>query len=123
MKYKQIHSAIHNFGHSFVSFNNYVDGEFILDLLPQLLRELPGNTLTVRFPAGTIEPDREYPSTLRKSVAYWAASYTDQLRSQGIDPDGLIGLCLVLSLAPGLRCEARAIDDRRRVHSVLVKHA
>src|SRR5574342_1345284 len=123
MKYKRIKSAIHNFGHSFVSLMNYVDGEYIIDLLPPLLRDLPGNALTVRFPAGTLEPDREYPSTLRKSVAYWAASYPDQLRSQGIDPDALVESCLVLSLAPGLRCEARAVDDRGDVHSVFVQPA
>jgi len=31
MKYKNIYSAIHNFGHSFTSLMNYVDGDYVID--------------------------------------------------------------------------------------------
>ena len=42
MKYKHIDAVLHNFGHSFVSLMNYVDDEYILDVLPELARHSPG---------------------------------------------------------------------------------
>ena len=36
MKYKRIYSAIHNFGHSFTSLMNYVDGDYVIDELVKI---------------------------------------------------------------------------------------
>ncbi|MBK6387119.1 MAG: hypothetical protein IPF71_10110 [Rhodoferax sp.] len=41
MKYKHVASALHNFGHSFVSLMNYVEGEYIDDILAKFAREAP----------------------------------------------------------------------------------
>ena len=39
MKYKNIYSAIHNFGHSFLSLMNYVDGVYIIDDLTDIMKK------------------------------------------------------------------------------------
>ena len=120
MKYKQIPAAIHNFGHSFVSLMNLVDDEYIIDLLPAVLRGIPDETLAIYFPEGTLKPHGDYPRRLLQSVEYWVASFPDHLRSEGVDPGVLTEVCLVLSMSPGLRCEARAVDDRGKSYTVAV---
>ena len=38
MKYRRIDGALHNLGHSFVSYTNYVDDGFVIDDLIAALR-------------------------------------------------------------------------------------
>ncbi|AWY00274.1 hypothetical protein A8139_09885 [Marinomonas primoryensis] len=39
MKYKNIKSAIHNFGHSFVSLMNYVDEDYVIDEIGKIHKQ------------------------------------------------------------------------------------
>lgn len=125
MGYKRIRSAMHNFNHSFVSSMNHVDGEYIIDILPVVLRELPGARLTIQFPDDTLEaPAHDYPRRLRESVGYWSARFPDHhLRREGVEPSSIAQAQLVLSLGAGLQCEARATDDTGKVHAVAVGSA
>jgi len=36
MKYKHVNAAIRNFGHSFTSLMNYVDGDYVMDELAKI---------------------------------------------------------------------------------------
>ena len=47
MKYKNLKSFAHNFTHSFVSYENYIDGEYVIEELKKAARELNGEVLSV----------------------------------------------------------------------------
>ena len=59
MKYKNIDSMLHNFGHSFVSLNNYVENAYIVDALPELARRSPNHELMIDFETGIVDPSFE----------------------------------------------------------------
>ena len=47
MKYKNLKSFSHNFTHSFVSYENYIDGEYVIEELRKVARELNGEVLSI----------------------------------------------------------------------------
>jgi hypothetical protein len=47
MKYKNLKSFAHNFTHSFVSYENYIDGEYVIEELRRAARELNGEVLSI----------------------------------------------------------------------------
>jgi hypothetical protein len=124
VKYKNIKSMLHNFGHSFVSLMNYVDGEYAIDLLATALKELPEDRLEVHFPSRRIEPPAEYSPKLRKSVAFWADSLPRHMASHGVTQDALPELVLVIfGDARGMHSRVQATDDRGKKYDVLVNEA
>jgi len=66
MKYKHIPSALHNFGHSFVSLNNYVDGECITDVLRQTINATGEHEVRIDFGTGAVVP--ELAASLKKHL-------------------------------------------------------
>ena len=113
MSYKRIPSAIHNFAHSFVSLMNYVDDEYIVDVLPGILIAIPDHQLKIQFPDGQLVPTGTYPENLLKSVAYYAQCYKDHMVSEGIDPAKLRKAEFVIyGDLYGMHCRAEAEDDR-----------
>ena len=48
VKYKHIPAMTHNFTHSFMSAENYVDGGYVFEELSQLARENPGRVISAR---------------------------------------------------------------------------
>ena len=54
MKYKHIAGAIHNFGHSFTSLMNYVDGDYVIDELAKIHAE--GKDIEVDWLSGRFKP-------------------------------------------------------------------
>ena len=124
MGYKRIPSALRNLAHSFVSLMNYVDDEYIVDILPSVLSDLPEHELVIRFPDGTLEPDRTYPSRLRKSVRLYAARFAGHFEGEGVVPESVAEAQLTISRGRlGLQCEARAVDDRGKTYAVTVRPA
>lgn len=94
---------------------NIVDGELVSEVIRSLLPRETSGELRFRFPAGTIEPDREYPGPLHKSVAHFAARFPHYLLDEGIEPDRIREAEIVVMIAPrGIRCFAEACDDRGR---------
>lgn len=41
MKYRILKSVAHNFSHSFVSYMNYFDDDYVIEDLLQIVRETP----------------------------------------------------------------------------------
>ena len=121
MKYKNIPSMLHNFGHSFMSMNNYVDGEFAIDLLQQALKALPKYQLEIHFPSRALEPAAEYSEKLRKSVGYWADSLPRHMASHGVTFEAVPEIVLVVFAdVHGMHCRVQATDDRGKPYDVLV---
>ncbi|MCE9638046.1 MAG: hypothetical protein K8T90_20280 [Planctomycetes bacterium] len=114
MKRKTIPSALHNFGHSFLSFNNYVDDVFILDLLPEVVRR-SGGRLDIHFPSGRVEPPGDVPEALAKSIGYWSNDLSKHLDNHGIPMTVLGDVVLRITLtASGMRREVHATDELGR---------
>jgi hypothetical protein len=122
MKYKRIDSALHNFAHSFLSFNNYVDDEFVLDELHSTLRS--SGDVVINFSTGAVEPTAAATPRVRRSLEYWQAGLGDHLRSQQVDPDRVRDVLLHLRLTrQGYEHTVEATDDRGTMHRVAVKPA
>ena len=83
MKYKNIRSAIHNFGHSFISDMNYVDDDFIFNELTKIHKKKLD--ISINWLDGNFEPSSEISERLKKSIAYWKADLEKQLKQQNVD--------------------------------------
>jgi hypothetical protein len=117
--YKRIRSAIHNFAHSFLSLLNYVDDEYVIDVIRSLLPRREGGELRFRFPEGAIEPGGEYPGPLRKSVEWYAANLSAHLRDEGVPPARVTELVIQACIGGrGPRFRVEATDDRGKRYRV-----
>lgn len=117
MGYKRIESAIHNLAHSFMSLMNYVDDQYVIDMLPKLVRETPGHEIRVSLLDGTIQPKRDYNPTFLKSIGYFRNRARSHLESENVDPETVCSFDFVIYFdADGPICVAEATDDRGVLH-------
>ena len=117
MKYKNIASAIHNHGHSFLSSMNYVDGAHVVDEIYRI-RSL-GYDIEIDWISGRWICDKAPTERIQKSISYWKAHLTKHLQSQNVEYDKLSRLILVIP-ASGRKYMA-ATDDRGRGHKIYVQ--
>jgi hypothetical protein len=121
MKYKNIDSMLHNFGHSFVSLMNYVDEEYIVDVLPRVAVNAPGFELDFNFTKRSISPQLDYPSNLIKSMNYWSDRLQGHIESHNVDPQKISDVHLRYRLLKiGSEVIVEAMDDRGMPHKVFV---
>ena len=119
MKYKNINSAIHNFGHSFFSLMNYVDGGYIIDELNNIHGkgyDIRVNWLTLEFKPSELSTER-----IKKSIDYWEDNLESNLLSQNVELKKLISLYFIWN-ADENKKYMLAIDDRGKEHKVYVKN-
>src|SRR5215203_6981918 len=88
MKYKNIDSAIHNFGHSFMSGMNYVDDDHVMYEVRALVKQ-PPHELRINFSTGKIEPEHMHTPRLIKSVVGRRQSLDDFLKRNNVDPSSV----------------------------------
>ena len=71
MKFKNIKSFSHNFSHSYVSFENYVDGEFVFKDLKELVYSVPNNAISIYwiYPENQVLP--LFNERINKSIEYY----------------------------------------------------
>lgn len=101
---------------------NVVDGELISEIVRSLLPRETGGELRFHFPSGAIEPERDYPGPLHKSLAHYAVRFSRYLHDEGVGPSEVTDATICVSIATrGIRCFAEATDDRgRRYHADIV---
>jgi len=116
MKYKNIRSAIHNFGHSFLSLMNYVDDVYVRDELFDIRKS--GHDIEIDWLENTFTPASEARGPIIKSMAYWRADLERHLDSQDVDIDNVRGLKLVWP-ARGASY-MWAVDDRGKEHKIYI---
>lgn len=119
MKYKNIKSAIHNFGHSFVSLMNYVDEYYVIDEIGEIHRQgydIEINWLTREFRPAQLESER-----IKKSIGYWADSLKKHCSSHNVNLDSLSSLVLVWPA--GQSKYMQAIDDKGTEHKIYINEA
>ena len=119
MKYKHIHSAIHNFGHSFTSLINYVDNDYVMDELTKIHTQ--GNDIEVDWLTGSFTPENLITPRIQKSIGYWRDSLEKHLASQKVDLPVLSQLKFYWP-ARG-RKYMFALDDRGKEYKIYVNES
>jgi len=116
VKYKNIYTAIHNLGHSFVGLCNYVDGGYVVDDLINIVSS--DHDITIDWLNRTFAPETEVTPRIQRSIDFYATGMSDHLRSQDVD------LACIKALefywpAKGRRY-MRAVDDRGKEYKIYV---
>ncbi len=121
MKYKHINTMLHNFGHSFVSLMNYVDEQYILDVLPELARHSPSYEISINFSNGQVSPPGEYPAVLHKSISYWRDWLPKHVAHHQLEFERLSEIRVRYRLVKmGHEIIVSTTDDRGQEHKVFV---
>jgi hypothetical protein len=128
MKYKNIRSALHNFGHSFCSMMNYVEGECVSDVVAKMLRNSKDGTFRIFFPRGVVEDAGFVPRPLELSIGHYQDWLPQLLASHGVDAGKLSEVTLTFSTAKrnspttskSFECDVSCVDDRGVTHAVRV---
>jgi hypothetical protein len=116
VKYKNIESAIYNFGCSFTSLMNYVDDGYVIDELGRLHRQ--GADIEVDWLTGRFAPADRMTPRIQKSIDGYRRDLPRHLLSQNVDPKAIVQICF--------RWPARqqkymlAVDDRGQEHKMYV---
>jgi len=121
MKYKEIDAMLHNFGHSFVSLMNYVDDQYIADLLRSLAMSAANKEVSINFNDGSVLPELACPPELAKSISYWQAWLPKHMSNHRIDPQALSSVLLRYRLTNvGPEVIVESTDDRGKHHKIFV---
>lgn len=116
MKYKNIYSAIHNFGHSFTSLMNYVDSGYVIDELANIHRN--GYDIEVDWKTRKFTPDGMAGERIKKSIGYWSDSLQKHLASHNVELEKLVSLKFVWP--SGQRKFMFASDDRGKEYKIYI---
>ena len=119
VKYKHIAGAIHNFGHSFTSLMNYVDGDYVIDELAKIHAE--GKDIEVDWLSGRFKPADRATPRIAKSIEYWRDTLAKHLRSHNVDPKAIVEL--KFQWPARHRKRMLAIDDRGKEHKMYVNES
>ena len=125
MKYKRIPSALHNFGHSFVSLMNYIDDAYVADLLEEMARAQESHEICISFVTNEIIATKlKIDERVRKSVSTYSNWLPKLLASHQIDPGRVSEITLRYRLVNiGREVIVGAKDDRNRIYKVFVRQA
>jgi len=69
--HKTLKSVSHNFGHSFVSFMNYMETDYFLGLLQTEMQKTELNRLEVDILNNESQPKELLTRKIQKSINYW----------------------------------------------------
>jgi len=119
VKYKHINAAIHNFGHSFTSLMNYVDGDYVMDELSNIHSK--GYDIEVDWLTGGFKPETLASPRIIKSIGYWRDNLTQHLTRHNIDPAALTELKFVWPARQ--RKHMVALDDRGKSYRMYVNES
>ena len=116
MKYKNIYSAIHNFGYSFTSLINYVDECYIIDELVSIHSK--GYDIKLNWLTREFKPDNLASNKLRKSINYFGDRLKVHLSSQNVDIENLCSLYFIWPVNG--RKHMIAEDDRGKEYKIYI---
>lgn len=90
VKYKDIKSMAHNFSHSFLGWENYVDGDYVVEDLKMMARgSAEGKVSIYWLPHDVPAPAGSTPRLL-KSIDYYRQRPCGHARNHGIDLDRIM---------------------------------
>lgn len=141
MKYKNIKSAAHNLGHSFLSDTNalMVDGRYTI--IPELLFAEAARArvpeVRIDFLTGEVEPTALRLSSVQEAVSHYVRNLPDILRSQNIEPMAVRAAQLTVSFdyervrrtqyhpiqeTQEFSCVVEVLDDHGKLHRATPDH-
>ena len=117
MKYKVLKSIAHNFSHSFVSFLNYLDDDYVIDDLRQLARKANGQRVSIYWIPDSKQQSQLTPRVL-KSIPYWKARLPNLVTSSGADINAIKEFRTDIFIKPNkqIAVETYLLDDRDKEH-------
>ena len=84
MSYRRIGSCIHNGSHSFLSLMNYVDNEFTVDEIYNLLGKYPETVASFDPVRRMVEPEQLRTPRILKALEYWCDAWPSHCVSEGV---------------------------------------
>jgi hypothetical protein len=117
MKYKILKSIAHNFSHSFVSYENYLDDDHVVYDLLQLARKANGERISIHW-IPDIASQQDWPPRVLKSIA----NYREWLPKHVQDAGGSIEAIrefrtdIFLKRNKQVAVQAYLVDDRGKEH-------
>ena len=81
--HKPLKSVSHNFGHSFISFMNYINGDYFLGHLLKQARQTNCNKLTVDVLTNAVEPIELLTDQIKQSIEHWNKWFPTLVESSG----------------------------------------
>jgi hypothetical protein len=120
MKYKNIDSALHNLGHSFVGGTNYVDDGHVLYDVRELARSDPAG-VSINFSTGELRAAGAGHERLAKAISLYRAGLAEHFRRHNVEPSSVREIVLHQIATPsGYETTVTAEDDRGVRHLVKV---
>lgn len=108
MKLKNIKSLSHNLSHSYVSFENYVDGEFVFKELRELALKANGEKISIYwlYPKNKVVP--LFSDRITKSIEYYKLWLPKLLAQHELEALVIAELRTDIYLAPNRQLEVQA---------------
>lgn len=124
MKYKVIGAMAHNFTHSFVSFNNYVDGQYVVDVLREVAWDAPNRCVSIEWLPPIPVSSSPLPPIIQKSIGFFRDWLPKHLEHHGISIEVLRSFRTVFAYnwRLGLTVRAEVLDERGKLHVARVTH-
>lgn len=108
MKLKNIKSLSHNLSHSYVSFENYVDGEFVFKELKEMAYTANGEKVSIYwlFPENKVVP--LFSERVSKSIEYYKEWLPKLILQHELDSSVIAELRTDIYVAPNKQLEVQA---------------
>ena len=122
MKYKEIRAMAHNWTHSFMSGNNYLDGRFAYEDMHALARaKRPAKVVVSWLPQRDEELSALTPR-VREVIKHYRNGLAKHLQHHRIERSALVELRTEVYVANNFRIYVRAYarDDRGKEHEAYV---
>jgi hypothetical protein len=119
MKYKNIHSAIHNLGASFTSLMNYMLDGYVIDDLASIHNQR--FDIEVDWLSGAFAPESMESARIRASIECYSSSLKRQFAQQNVDVASITQLRF--HWPAGGRKYMTATDDRGKTYKIYVNES
>jgi hypothetical protein len=127
--HKPLKSISHNFGHSFISFMNYINDDYFMGHLLKQARKTKCDKLTVDILNNLAEPAELLTDQIKSSIGYWTKWFPTLVESSGSTMDYVSAARMIIEfdlqqtrphaqhsdyLESSFTCEIVIIDDRNK---------
>jgi hypothetical protein len=108
MKLKNIAAFAHNFTHSYVSFENYVDGEFVFKDLKSLAYEASDKLVSIYWISSGQNELPKYTQRIIKSIEYYNEWLPKLMEQHKVELDSITDLRTDIYVAANHQLEVRS---------------
>ena len=124
MKYKNINSALHNFGQSFMSGMNYFEGDHVMYDVIQMARKAINHKFQINFSTGNLSQPALLNNRVKKSIEHYRRHLPTHLESHGLNAGSVKEVILKVRLTHiGQELTIMARDDRGTEYNIPVSQA